>query len=104
MRDLVHQIEHVSPVAPTQQQKTTLAEQEGTSNVSFASLLKNAIEEVNEVENIADSKAEMLAQGNVDDLHDVMLSAQKAKITVEASVQVQQKVIDIYNEMMRMQV
>ncbi|MFB4475749.1 flagellar hook-basal body complex protein FliE, partial [Oceanobacillus caeni] len=47
---------------------------------------------------------EALASGNIDDLHDVMITAQKASITLETTVQIQKKVIDAYNEIMRMQV
>ncbi len=46
----------------------------------------------------------MLATGKLKDLHNVMITAQKASITLEMTVQIQQKVIDAYNEIMRMQV
>lgn len=105
MNVLVHQLQSLASVTPIQgQAKVPISTEDKTNHISFSSVLKNAIEEVNKVETEADDKAEKLAQGKADDLHDVMLSAQKAKITVEASVQVQQKVIDAYNEMMRMQV
>jgi len=95
-------VNNISPVF--QQGATNQVQPEEKSNVDFSSLLKNAIEQVNQAEQASNMKTEGLAQGKVDDLHDVMLTAQKASITVETAVQVQQKAIDIYNEMMRMQV
>jgi len=95
-------VNNISPVF--QQGVTNQVQPEEKSNVDFSSLLKNAIEQVNQAEQASNMKTEGLAQGKVEDLHDVMLTAQKASITVETAVQVQQKAIDIYNEMMRMQV
>lgn len=70
----------------------------------FAQTLKTAIDKVNDAEIASDMKTEALATGNINDLHDVMITAQKASITLETTVKVQQKVIDAYNEIMRMQV
>ncbi|WP_087972912.1 flagellar hook-basal body complex protein FliE [Oceanobacillus rekensis] len=76
----------------------------GEAQATFADSLKGAIENLNEIQMESDSKTEALATGNIDDLHDVMITAQKASITLETTVQVQKKVIDAYNEIMRMQV
>ncbi|HLQ74284.1 MAG TPA: flagellar hook-basal body complex protein FliE [Bacillota bacterium] len=71
---------------------------------SFAKVLQQSLEHINKVEKEADMKTEMLAAGKIDDLHDVMISAQKASITVEAATQIQRKVLDAYEEVSRMQV
>ena len=71
---------------------------------SFSTILKDALNQVSKAELESDQKTELLAHGKIDNLHDVMIAAQKANITVETAVQVQQKVIDTYNEVMRMQV
>lgn len=71
---------------------------------NFADILKKSIENMNNVEALSDKKTEALVSGDIEDLHEVMIAAQKASITVEATVQVQKKVIDAYNEIMRMQV
>lgn len=76
----------------------------GEAQTNFADTLKSAIDSVNDVQIASDKKTEALAQGNIDDLHDVMITAQKSSITLETTVQVQKKVVDAYNEIMRMQV
>lgn len=75
-----------------------------TDQHNFATVLKSAIENVNESQLASDQKTELFAKGKIDDLHDVMITAQKATITLETAVQVQRKVIDAYNEIMRMQI
>lgn len=99
------QLQGTTSITPVfQQEASNQVQNDNNSTINFSSLLKNAIERVNEVEQASNEKTEALAEGNVNDLHDVMITAQKANITVETAVQIQQKAIDIYNEMMRMQV
>lgn len=95
-------VANISPIF--QKEASNQIQNDNNSTINFSSLLKNAIEKVNEAEQASNLKTKALAEGNVNDLHDVMITAQKASITVETAVQVQQKAIDIYNEMMRMQV
>lgn len=71
---------------------------------SFGNVLKEAINDVSKQENESDVKATLLAEGKIDNLHDVMISAQKANIKIETAVEVQQKALDAYNEIMRMQI
>lgn len=76
----------------------------GEAQSKFSNTLKAAIENVNEMQKVSDKKTEAFASGNIDDLHQVMIAAQKASITLETTVQIQKKAIDAYNEIMRMQV
>ncbi|WP_106497628.1 flagellar hook-basal body complex protein FliE [Lentibacillus sp. Marseille-P4043] len=76
----------------------------GEAQADFANTLKAAIQHVNDTQVASNQKTESLAKGEINDLHDVMITAQKASITLETSVQIQRKVIDAYNEIMRMQV
>lgn len=71
---------------------------------NFATLFKNALDNINKMEHETNMKRELLTLGKIDDLHDVMITAQKTAITIETAVQIQQKVIDTYNEVMRMQI
>ena len=77
---------------------------EATSSTSFADTLKGALNDVNQAQLASEKKTEMLVNGEIDDLHDVMITAQKASVSLNLAVQVQGKVIDAYNEMMRMQI
>ncbi|WP_058307819.1 flagellar hook-basal body complex protein FliE [Gracilibacillus massiliensis] len=76
----------------------------GESQQAFANNLKEAINNINSAQKASDQKTEALAKGEIDDLHDVMVTAQKSSIMLQTGVQVQKKVVDAYNEVMRMQV
>jgi flagellar hook-basal body complex protein FliE len=71
---------------------------------SFANALKNALNNVNEAQIVSDQKTEALARGEINNLHDVMIASQKASILLQTTVQIQNKVIDAYKEVMRMQI
>ena len=71
---------------------------------NFADTLKNAIGEVNKLQKTADVKMQQLASGKSENIHDVMIASEKADIALKLMVQVRNKVINAYNDIMRMQV
>lgn len=75
-----------------------------TSGKNFATTLNEAIQNVNQLHKVADKKAEMLATGKTDDIADVMIAAERADIALRVMTQVRNKVIDAYQEIMKMQV
>jgi flagellar hook-basal body complex protein FliE len=74
------------------------------SGVSFKGLVKDAIGEVNKMQHTADDLAVKLAGGDVEDVHRAMIAMQKAKLALDLTIQVRNKVIEAYQEIMRMQV
>ncbi|UOR12729.1 flagellar hook-basal body complex protein FliE [Halobacillus amylolyticus] len=97
------QITNESLVKPVQPQKTTTVTP-SEAHSFFANSLKEAINQVNDAAVASDVKTKALARGEVDDLHDVMITSQKASITMQTTIEVRNKVIDAYKEIMRMQV
>ncbi|HHY74620.1 MAG TPA: flagellar hook-basal body complex protein FliE [Bacillus bacterium] len=73
-------------------------------NKKFTNALKNAINELNTAQLQSDITTEKFVKGEITDLHDVMIASQKASITMQATIEVRNKVIDAYREIMRMQV
>ncbi|WML51995.1 flagellar hook-basal body complex protein FliE [Neobacillus sp. PS3-12] len=71
---------------------------------SFASVLKDSIAQLNQSQVDADNMTNKLINGDNVDLSQVMIAQQKANVTLQAAVEVRNKVIDAYQEMMRMQV
>jgi flagellar hook-basal body complex protein FliE len=71
---------------------------------TFADTLKDAVGEVNTLQKTADVKAQELATGKTDNIQDVMMAQEKADIALRLMVNVRNKIIDAYNEVMKMQV
>ncbi|OYZ18402.1 MAG: flagellar hook-basal body complex protein FliE [Bdellovibrio sp. 28-41-41] len=71
---------------------------------SFAATLNEAIKGVNELQKSSDKASQDLATGRTDNVAEVMLTAEKADVALRVMVQVRNKIIDAYNEIMKMQV
>lgn len=71
---------------------------------SFGEMLKNTISEVNREQNSADDAVKNLATGRDKDIHHTMIEMEKASVSLNLVMQVRNKVLDAYQEIMRMSV
>ncbi len=71
---------------------------------SFMDLLKNGIQEVNDASKDADKKSMDLASGKSSNIHETMLAVTKAELGFDMMVQMRNKAIESYQEVMRMQI
>lgn len=79
-------------------------QQEKTKTQAFSNLLREELSEVNELQKDSQEMTASFAAGETDNIHNVMIAAEKAKVAVNLTTAVQTKVIDAYNEIMRLQV
>jgi len=70
----------------------------------FGKALMNAIEGLDSVQKAADDKAMELATGEPVDLHDVMISRETASLHMQLALQVRNKLVEAYQDVMRMQI
>ncbi|MCB0414329.1 MAG: flagellar hook-basal body complex protein FliE [Bdellovibrionales bacterium] len=75
-----------------------------SSDKSFADTLKDSINKVNELQQKSDHLIEQLATGKSKNIPEVMIAAEKADIAMKLMVQVRNKIINAYQEIMKMQV
>jgi flagellar hook-basal body complex protein FliE len=76
-----------------------------TSQVSFSDALKSSLDSVNNMQLQSEKLGQDFAMGNDNvSLSDVMISGQKANIAFQATVQVRNKLVSAYQDMMNMQV
>lgn len=71
---------------------------------SFGELVTKALETLNRIQQEADSAAASMAAGEPVDIHDVMIALQKADLSFQLALQVRNRVVEAYQEIMRMQV
>ena len=71
----------------------------------FAQILQSSIDKVNQTQQGANQMAEKLAAGDTSqNLHEVMIALQTASVSFQEMVQVRNKLVTAYNDMMNMQV
>jgi flagellar hook-basal body complex protein FliE len=71
---------------------------------SFGEILKSHLTEVNHLQTSADAAAQKLASGQDKDIHNTMIAMEKAGVAFQLTMQVRNKVLEAYQEIMRMQV
>lgn len=74
------------------------------AKTSFSEVLKDSIQKVGELEKEADQEAVKLAKMETQDIHNTMIAIEKADLTFQLMMQVRNKIINAYEEVMRMQV
>ena len=83
----------------------TAAVQPADGKPEFSQLLKTSIDSVNATQKHAGELTEKFQAGDPEtDLAQVMVALQKASVSFEAMKQVRNKLVDAYQEIMRMQV
>ncbi len=74
------------------------------TNASFGQTLERAMADVNALQNEAGKAVEKMVVGETVDLHEVMVAVEKAKTSFDLLMEIRNKALDAYREIMRMQV
>jgi flagellar hook-basal body complex protein FliE len=86
-------------------QASATAGSESSSKVSFSDALKSSLQNVSDAQNGADQMGQRFAAGdNSVSLSDTMIAMQKASISFQATLQVRNKLVSAYHDIMNMQV
>ncbi|WP_147198576.1 flagellar hook-basal body complex protein FliE [Pantoea sp. MBD-2R] len=93
-----------------QQLQTAALQASGQSNEAagqsdFAGQLKEALNKISDTQNAARTQAQDFEMGKPGvNLNDVMVDMQKASVSMQMGIQVRNKLVSAYQEMMNMQV
>ena len=85
-------------------QPGTAAAAQALGAPSFQQALAGAIGQTNQYALQADEMTRKLATGEVTDLHKVMIAVEKAGLSLQLTMQVRNKMVEAYQEIMRMQI
>jgi flagellar hook-basal body complex protein FliE len=80
---------------------------QSTAEVSpsnFKDLLKKALTDLNASQVGANDSIKSLATGGEDNLHDVIISMEKASMTLQYAIQIRNKVLEAYQSVIQMQI
>ncbi len=70
----------------------------------FAGTLSNAIDRVDGMQKTANDQIEAFVSGENENLHEVMIAMNEAELSFQLMTEVRNKVLETYQELMRMQV
>lgn len=71
---------------------------------SFGEMLANALDEVNRAQLKADGMVKKFLTGEIQDIHQVTIAMEEARLMMQLAVEVRNKIIEAYQEISRMQV
>jgi flagellar hook-basal body complex protein FliE len=83
--------------------KATSTSGSNDADGNFGSVLKNAINQVEELHGSAEQQVTDLLKGDRSDVHNVMIAVEKADIAFQLMMQVRNKIVSAYQEVSRMQ-
>lgn len=97
----------IEPIQPIKgiNQINELSKNEGAvekGNSLFKSIFDNAINDYISAEKQVDEDIYKLSTGESDDVHNLMINTQKAELSLDLMIQLRNKTLDAYNEIMRM--
>ena len=96
------QISSVNDVLSSLQQTT--GTKSTSSSGGFSDIFSEALLNATETDTVAQTENENLLTGETDSIHTPVIAAQKAELALSLAVQVRNKVIEAYHEIMNMQV
>lgn len=79
-------------------------ETKGTDGPSFADTLAQSLDKVNSLQKEADVAIQDFVKGDTRNIHETMMAVGKADLAFRLTMQVRNKMVEAYQEVMRLQV
>ncbi len=94
----------MNPIEPIRPVVSSIAniEKENKSEKSFLEFLGESIEKINQLQLEADKMVTAFSTGEEVDIHNVMLAVERASLSLSVVTEVRNRVLEAYQEMMRM--
>ena len=74
----------------------------GGEKTHFGTMLKDAISTVNDLSQQSNREVEKIITGETDDLHTAVIAMQRADVSFQMMMQVRNKIVQAYQEVLRM--
>lgn len=94
----------ISSQGISQEMRAPVESKPGSNGPGFLQVLEKSMEDVNTNQVAADQSIKDLVAGRNKNIHETMLAIQKADLSLKTMMQVRNKVLEAYKEIMRMQV
>lgn len=99
--DLIQQVNNTSGLSDMMRRETIPLEPPPAKE-NFAGLLKSMVEDVNEIQHDAAELETRFLKGEISDVHQVMIAAEEASVSFKLLMEIRNKLLESYREIMRM--
>ncbi len=97
-------IRGIDPILDTLAKEAIRGSTTQTNGASFGELLKNAVESVNHLQHQAGRLEDGVARGEDVNIHQAVIAGEKAGLSFKLMMQMRNKMLEAYKEVLRMQV
>lgn len=94
----------ISDVTGPMKGPAAMPDQGAVSTTRFQDSLNGYLNDVNQLIQEAGSQVDKMVAGEAKELHEVMIAVEKASVGLELVVEIRNKLLESYRELMRMQV
>lgn len=84
--------------------QSIVGNQNSNTKESFSKILESAINKINDYQKIADNSVVSFIKGNENEIHNVMIAMEEAKLTMQAAIEIRNKLVESYQELSRVQI
>jgi flagellar hook-basal body complex protein FliE len=102
--DQIKSMSAISGINPIRDTSTIISQPATGNGQGFKDIFQGLITNVEETEAVTKEDAYKISIGQTDDLHNMMINAAKADIALQTMVQLRNKVLEAYNEIMRINI
>lgn len=95
-------LRQLKDTAGTGEKADPVAALPGETLNSFGDILKNSLNQVNQLQLEAQKAAQTYAVGGPIELHQVMIATERAELSLELTMQIRNKLLQAYQEISRM--
>jgi flagellar hook-basal body complex protein FliE len=96
-------VNSIANITPLTLPQLTPAASSASQPGEFQKVLSGAINQVESLNNSAADSVQKFLRGDNEELHTTILATQKAELAFQLGLQVRNKVVDAYQEIMKMQ-
>jgi flagellar hook-basal body complex protein FliE len=97
----MNQINPIGPIRDLNSVDKTRSVQNPAGGPSFKETLNNFLSDVNDMQQKADQSIQKMVAGEITDVHQVMTSVEEASTAFNMMMEIRNKVMDAYQEIMR---
>lgn len=74
------------------------------SDISIKEMIQDKLNNVNDFQKQADASTQQLITGEAENVHEVLLDTEEAVLALELTVKIKNKMVQAYQELMKMQI
>ncbi|WP_448376024.1 flagellar hook-basal body complex protein FliE [Fervidobacterium sp.] len=97
---MVDRIGGINPLRPT---VTVNVNNQKQGESEFGKVLSDALKNVNDQQKNVEKMTDDFATGKISNIHELIVEAEKASVSLRLTVEVRNRIVDAYREIMRMQ-